>query len=336
MPDAPRLREDLLCISRGGRGTSWRPGKEGVKHLCRMVLSTPHVHAQPRGGKHGWVPPRRSTAGERLNEALGAIRVLGVELVEDELEPHLKTVLSSIEDKTEGAPEQVVVSGVLPILALSLRRRGPLAPLTAKLVAELAKEPAVRGGFGDAGLVPAVLALLTSTDPELLHHAASRMCRDSPELQELLLRRGAVPRLVAVLLRVPAEERLEDACLLALCNLSGMGVSEEAGLVWERGVSVRPGESLFHAVSRHTCGFTFSLIEVRVCRRAPAQYVVDVEVARRYSPGCWSLRGSTGTIRTPLPLFDPGGDSKTWKVSKVTRRVPQSRSLKTRVFHSFL
>lgn len=39
-----------------------------------------------------------------------------------------------------GAAEQVVVSGILPILALSLRRRGPLAPLTAKLVARLAKE----------------------------------------------------------------------------------------------------------------------------------------------------------------------------------------------------
>lgn len=112
-------------------------------------------------------------------------------------------------------------------------------------------------------------------------------------------------------------------------------MSEEAGLVWERGVSVRPGESLFHAVSRHTCGFTCSLIEVRVSQRAPAQYVVNVEVTRRYSPGCWSLCGSTGTIRTPL--FDSGGESKTWKVSKVpTRRVPQSRSLKTRVFHSFL
>lgn len=40
----------------------------------------------------------------------------------------------------EGAAEQVVVSGILPVLALSLRRRGPLAPLTAKLVARLAKE----------------------------------------------------------------------------------------------------------------------------------------------------------------------------------------------------
>lgn len=42
----------------------------------------------------------------------------------------------------------------------------------------------VRKGFGDAGLVPAVLSLLASTDPELLHHAAraaSRMCHDSRE-----------------------------------------------------------------------------------------------------------------------------------------------------------
>lgn len=36
--------------------------------------------------------------------------------------------------------EQVVISGILPILALSLRNRGPITVLTAKLVAELAKE----------------------------------------------------------------------------------------------------------------------------------------------------------------------------------------------------
>lgn len=65
-----------------------------MKHLCGMVLRTPHVraYARPRTEKH-----RRAPA-ERLNEALGAIRVLGVEPVEDGLEPHLKTVLSSVED----------------------------------------------------------------------------------------------------------------------------------------------------------------------------------------------------------------------------------------------
>lgn len=40
----------------------------------------------------------------------------------------------------KGAAEQVVISGILPILALSLRHRGPLTQLTAQLVAELAKE----------------------------------------------------------------------------------------------------------------------------------------------------------------------------------------------------
>lgn len=40
----------------------------------------------------------------------------------------------------KGAAEQVVISGILPILVLSLRSRGPLSVLTAKLVAELARE----------------------------------------------------------------------------------------------------------------------------------------------------------------------------------------------------
>lgn len=134
------------------------------------------------------------------------------------------------------------------------------------------------------------------------------------KLQELSLQHGAVPRLVAVLLRFPADERLEDACLLALCNLSGMALAEEAGLMWERG-SGRPGESLFHAVSPRTCGFTFSLIQVGVCQWAAGQCLVNVEVSRRFSPNCWSLCGNSKV---------PG------------RNLPQSKSLKTRIFHAFL
>lgn len=36
-----------------------------------------------------------------LNDALGAIRVLGLELIEEELKPHLNTVLSSVKDKSQ-------------------------------------------------------------------------------------------------------------------------------------------------------------------------------------------------------------------------------------------
>lgn len=156
------------------------------------------------------------------------------------------------------------------------------------------------------------------------------------KLQEVLLRHGAVPRLVAVLLRFPAEEPLEDACLLALCNLSGMGLAEEAGLLWERGVSARPGESLFHAVSPRSCGFTVSLIQVRVSQWAAGQFLVSVEVSRRYSSSCWSLCGTAGTT-SPFPLPSPGRGSKTWKDTNVpVRTSAQSKSLKTRMFHTFL
>ncbi|XP_028264499.1 rap1 GTPase-GDP dissociation stimulator 1 [Parambassis ranga] len=279
------------------------------------------------------------TPNENLNNALGAIRVLGVELIADELKPHLNTVMTSIKEKKKGAAEQVVISGVLPILALSLRSRGPLRLPTAKLVAELARESVVRKGFGDAGLVTALLSVLTTTDQELLLHAAlaiSRMSYDSPKQQELLLRRGAVPRLVVILLRFPDQEALEEACLQALCNLSGMAVSEEAGMVWERGSSVRPGESVFHGVSPHTCGFASSVTLVRVCQWGPGQYAVNIEVFQRCSSSFWTLHGNKRTARW-FPFSSLGSCSNFYKGIKFsTRNVPRTKSLRTRMFHTFL
>ncbi|XP_029312888.1 LOW QUALITY PROTEIN: rap1 GTPase-GDP dissociation stimulator 1-like [Cottoperca gobio] len=278
------------------------------------------------------------TPDDNLNNALGAIRVLGLELIADELKPHLNTVLTNIKER-KGAAEQVVISGILPILAQSLRNTGPLTLLTAKLVAELAKESVVCKGFGDAGLATALLSVLTSPDQELLLHAAraiSRMSYDSSKLQDLLLRRGAVPRLVAILLRFPDKEALEEVCLQALCNLSGMGVAEEAGMVWERGASVRPGESVFHGVSPHTCGFASSVTLVCVSQWAPGQYAVNIEVFQRCSSSFWSLHGNKRTARW-FPFSRLGNCSNLYKVIKFsTRSVPRTKSLKTRVFHTFL
>ncbi|KAA8581344.1 rap1 GTPase-GDP dissociation stimulator 1 [Etheostoma spectabile] len=279
------------------------------------------------------------TPNDNLNNALGSIRVLGLELIADELKPHLNTVLINIKEKTKGAAEQVVISGILPILALSLRSRGPLSPLTAKLVAELAKESVVRKGFSDAGLVTALLSVLTSPDQELLLHAVraiSRMSYDSSKLQELLLRRGAVARLVAILLRFPGKEALEEVGLQALCNLSGMGVAEEAGMVWERCASVRPGELVFHGVSPHTCGVASSVTLVCVSQWAPGQYAVNIEVIQRCSSSFWSLHRNKRNTRW-FPFSSLGSCSNLYKVIKFSRRnVPQTKSLKTRVFHTFL
>ncbi|CAN9508703.1 unnamed protein product [Ophioblennius macclurei] len=277
---------------------------------------------------------------DSLNTALGAIRVLGLELLEDELRPHLNTVLTNIKEKNKGAAEQVVISGILPILSVRLRSRGRPAVLTAKLVAELAKESVVRKGFSDAGLVTALLSVLTSKDQELLLHAAraiSRMSYDSAKQQDQLLRRGAVPRLVAILLRFPERDDLEEACLQALCNLSGMTVAEEAGVAWERGASVRPGESVFHGVSPHNaCGFASSVILVRASRWGPGQYAVNIEVFQRCSASFWSLHGGRRSARC-FPFSGWGGWPNLHKLMRFsTKNRNQNRSLKIRVLHTLL
>ncbi|XP_062234480.1 rap1 GTPase-GDP dissociation stimulator 1 [Platichthys flesus] len=283
--------------------------------------------------------PCTVSCNDNLNNALGTIRVLGLEPIEHELKPHLNTVLADIKEGKKGAAEQVVVSGILPILALSLRSRGPLTLLTAKLVSELAKESVVRKGFGDAGLVTALLSVLTSTDQELLLHAAraiARMSYDSSKQQELLLRRGAVPRLVAILLRFPDKGPLEEVCLQALCSISGMGVAEGAGMVWERGASVRPDESVFHGVSPHTCGFASSVILVRVSRWAPGQHTVNIEVFQRCSSSFWSLHGNQRTAHW-FPLSSWESFSNLYKMIKFPgRNVPWIKSLKTSMFQTFL
>lgn len=302
-----------------------------------VPLSHKQMHSQRDKNRSSRLQPY--TPNDNLNNALGAIRVLGVELIEDELKPHLNTVMASIKEKKKGAAEQVVISGILPILALSLRSRGPLSVLTAKLVAELAKESVIRKGFGDTGLVAALLSVLTSSDQDLLFHAAraiSRMSYDSSKLQELLLRQGAVPRLVAILLQFPDKEALGDVCLQALCNISGMGLAEEAGRVWERGASVRPGESVFHGVSPHTCGFDSSVTLVRVSQWGPGQYAVSIEVFQRCSSSFWNLHGNKRTAHwSPFSSF--GSCSNLYKLIKFsTRNIPRTKSLKTRVFHTFL
>ncbi|XP_077407248.1 rap1 GTPase-GDP dissociation stimulator 1 [Vanacampus margaritifer] len=273
-----------------------------------------------------------STPNENLNNALGAIRVLGLERIENELKPHLCTVLVNIQERNKGAAEQVVISGILPILALLLRGRGPLVLLTAQLVAELAKESVIRKGFGDAGLITALLSVLTSADQDLLRHAVQAITRvsyDSCKYQQLLLRRGVVPRLVAVLLRFPGNEALEEVCLRALCNLSGMSIAEEPNVVWERSAPTQPGERIFRGMSPHRCGFVTSVTVVRVCQWAPAQFAISVELVQRCSASLNFRRCKRPTLWFPFFIFG--------RCSKMTNRnSPRRASLKTLVFHTFL
>uniref|UniRef100_A0AAY5K090 Uncharacterized protein n=1 Tax=Esox lucius TaxID=8010 RepID=A0AAY5K090_ESOLU len=157
--------------------------------------------------------------------ALNAISV-STELIEEELKPHLDTLLAMLLEKKKGAAVEIASSGVLPTLAQSLRRKSPLTNQVALVVAEMAREAAVRDPCIDAGLVTVLVPLLNSTDEELLLHtgrAIGRICFDNTAQQDELVHSGVIPRLVDIMKLHPENDPLVNVCLLALCNLADMG-----------------------------------------------------------------------------------------------------------------
>ena len=63
-------------------------------YVHRSLIPVLHFRIWP------WQPSARLPT-DNLNNALGAIRVLGLELIEDELRPHLNTVLINIKERSE-------------------------------------------------------------------------------------------------------------------------------------------------------------------------------------------------------------------------------------------
>ncbi|KAL0984092.1 hypothetical protein UPYG_G00136980 [Umbra pygmaea] len=276
---------------------------------------------------------------DSLTNALDAILV-STDLIDDELRPHLDTILTVLQEKQPGAAEQVALSGILPTLAQALRKRGPVSLLTTKLVSELAREKAIKERCGEAGVSSALVSLLVCMDQELLVHAGhaiARLCYDSRCQQEQLLRLGVVPRLVGILLRCKGDAALEEVCLLALCNLGDMGEGcEDGGISWDRGLSLCPEETVFHGVNGHCCGFGSMVTVVRLTQWSPEQHTVSIEVLPRYSIGFWTIHNNCRTVRRS-PLSHLGACPKFYKVIKYSvQNIPSRKSFKSRVFHIFL
>uniref|UniRef100_A0A668AJB6 Si:dkey-191g9.5 n=1 Tax=Myripristis murdjan TaxID=586833 RepID=A0A668AJB6_9TELE len=164
-----------------------------------------------------------------LSDALKAISV-STELIEEELKPHLDTLLSALLEKKKGAAVEIAGSGILPSLAQALRRRSGLTCQVALLVAEMAREAAVREPCIAAGLVTALLPHLNSDNPEMLLNtgrAIGRICFDTAQ-QDQLVQSGVIPRLVSIMREYPENDPLVNVCLLALCNLADMDSTREA------------------------------------------------------------------------------------------------------------
>lgn len=167
---------------------------------------------------------------DSLSDALKAISV-STELIEEELQPHLDMVLQALLNKEKGAAEEVSRSGILPILAQALRSQSKLNRQVTLVVAEIAREAAVREPCIEAGLVKELLPYLHSTDQEILLNtgrAIGRICFDNAQQQEQLVQSGVIPRLLSIMREYPENDPLINVCLLALCNLADLDTAREA------------------------------------------------------------------------------------------------------------
>ncbi|XP_059215820.1 rap1 GTPase-GDP dissociation stimulator 1-B isoform X3 [Centropristis striata] len=170
------------------------------------------------------------TDTDSLSEALKAITVT-TELIDEELKPHLDTVLASLLDKKKDAAVEIVRSGILPTLAQALRSKSVLSCQVALVVAEMAREAAVREPCIEAGLVKVLVPHLNSNNQEMLLNtgrAIGRICFDNSYQQDQLVQSGVIPRLISIIREYPQNDPLVNVCLLALCNLADMDSAREA------------------------------------------------------------------------------------------------------------
>nr|XP_020463282.1 rap1 GTPase-GDP dissociation stimulator 1-like isoform X2 [Monopterus albus] len=164
------------------------------------------------------------TDTDSLSEALKAISV-STEVIEEELKPHLDMMLAALLEKKKDAAVEIAGSGILPILAQALRRKSNLSCQVALVVAEMAREAAVREQCIEAGLVEVLLPHLNSNNQEMLLNtgrAIGRICFDNSYQQDQLVQSGVIPRLVSIMKEYPENDPLVNVCLLALCNLADM------------------------------------------------------------------------------------------------------------------
>ncbi|XP_077350760.1 rap1 GTPase-GDP dissociation stimulator 1-A isoform X4 [Festucalex cinctus] len=158
---------------------------------------------------------------DSLTEALQAISV-STELIEEELKPHLDTILAAQLEKKKDIAVQIAKSGILPILAQALQNKSSLSCQVALVVAEMAREGAVRGLCIEAGLVKVLVPHLDSSEPEMLLNtgrAIGRICFDNHSAREALIEVDVGDVLIFQLKRAPDAER-QHAILEILGSLA--------------------------------------------------------------------------------------------------------------------
>lgn len=156
--------------------------------------------------------------------------------------------------------------------------------------------------------------------------------------QDRLLRLGAVPRLVSVLLQYCENEALLSSCLLALCNLADMSEEDGSTLVWERRGCFDEEVHVFHGTLKDSFGFVSTMTVVQLSQWSQGEYSVSVEVVQKCSSLLWKEHNRRQIERRLLIVTLLGFFPQFYKIIKYSlRNIPTNRSCpKTAVFHTFL
>lgn len=151
------------------------------------------------------------------------------------------------------------------------------------------------------------------------------------------MRLGAVPKLVSVLLQYYENEALLCSCLLALCNLAGMGEKDGSTLVWAMRGHYDKKLYVFHGTAQHSFDF-LSVTVVRLNKWSQEQYSVSVEAVQKSSSLLWKEHDQRQTKRRLLHFTLFGFIPKFYKFIKYSiSNIPKNRShLKAAVFYTFL
>ncbi|XP_034021142.1 rap1 GTPase-GDP dissociation stimulator 1 isoform X2 [Thalassophryne amazonica] len=167
---------------------------------------------------------------DNLSEALEKLKLASTDSSTDSVECCLDCLLKELANNNSEASVRVQEMGVLPLFPTLLTPQSSCTPKVANVIAELAKNEFMRTPCVDAGLVPPLVQLLSSTDQEVLlqtGRALGNICYDSHSLQAQLISMGVIPTLVNLLGVHSHNASLTEMCLIAFGNLAELESSKE-------------------------------------------------------------------------------------------------------------
>ncbi|CAI5682302.1 unnamed protein product [Oreochromis niloticus] len=121
---------------------------------------------------------------DNLSDALEKLKIASTDSATDSVESCLDCLLKALANNSTEASMKIHEMGVLPLFPTLLHPQSSCTPKVANIIAEVAKNEFMRSPCVEAGLIPPLVQLLSSTDQEVLlqtGRALGNICYDSHE-----------------------------------------------------------------------------------------------------------------------------------------------------------